>query len=68
MTLLSSNIVDVLKNIWYASNSDGEFIDSKISGNDELSGLDSLKAVPLQNPKTIIFTYIDINSICNYVW
>ena len=68
MTLLSSNIVDVLKNIWYASNSDGEFIDSKISGNDELSGLDSLKAIPLQNPKTIIFTYIDINSICNYVW
>ena len=68
MTLLSSNIVDVLKNIWYASNSDDEFIDSKISGNDELSGLDSLKAVPLQNPKTIIFTYIDINSICNYVW
>ena len=30
-----------------------------------MSGLDSLKAVRLQNPKNIIFSYININSIRN---
>ena len=40
-------------------------MDTKISGNDEVSGLDKLKAVYLQNPKNIIFSYININSICN---
>ena len=63
--LLSRNIANVLKYIWYASDSDGEFIDTKISGNDEVSGLDSLKAVRHQNPKNIVFSYIDINSIRN---
>ena len=56
MALLSRNIANVLKYIWYASDSDGEFIDTKISGNNEVSGLDSLKAVRLQNPKNIIFS------------
>ena len=28
-----------------------------------MSGLDSLKAVPLQNPNNIIFSYININSV-----
>ena len=41
MALLSRNIANVLKYIWYASDSDGEFIDTKISGNNEVSGLDS---------------------------
>ena len=36
--LLSRNIVSVLKYIWYTSNSDGEFTDTKISGNNEVSG------------------------------
>ena len=63
--LLSRNIANVLKYILYSSNSDGEFIDTKISGNDEMSGLDSLKAVRLQNPKNIIFSYININSVRN---
>ena len=63
--MLSRNIANVLKYILYASDSDGEFIDTKISGNDEVSGLDSLKAVRLQNLKNIIFSYININSIRN---
>ena len=63
--MLSRNIANVLKYIWYASDSDGEFIDTKISGNNEVSGLDSLKAVRLQYPKNIIFSYININSIRN---
>ena len=44
-----------------------EFLGTKLSGNDEVSGLDSLKAVRLQNPKNIIFSYININSICDKV-
>ena len=40
-------------------------MDTKISGNDEVSGLDNLNAVCLQNPKNIIFSYININSIRN---
>ena len=63
--MLSRNIANVLKYIWYASDSDGEFIDTKISGNDEVSGLDSLKVVRLQNPKNLIFSYINKNSIRN---
>ena len=63
--LLCRNIANVLKYVWYASDSDGEFIDTKISGNNEVSGLDSLKAVRLQYPKNIIFSYININSIRN---
>ena len=63
--LLSRNIANVLKYIWYTSDSDGYFIDTKISGNNEMSGLDSLKAVCLQNPKTIIFCYINIKSVRN---
>ena len=61
--LLRRNIANVLKYNWHAS--DSEFIDTKISGNDEVSGLDSLKAVRHQNPKNIVFSYIDINSIRN---
>ena len=61
--LLSRNIANVLKYILYASDSDGEFIDTKISGNNEVSGLDSLKNP--QNPKNIIFSYININSVRN---
>ena len=60
--LLSRNIVNVL-NISCGSNSDSEFIDTNISGNNEVSGLDSSKAVCLQNPKNTIFSYIDINSV-----
>ena len=63
--LLSRNIANVLKYIWYAFNSDGEFIDTKISANGEASGMDSLKIVRLQSPKNIIFSYININSIRN---
>ena len=63
MALLSRNIANVLKYIWYPSNNNGEFIDTKISGNDEVSGLGTLKAVRLQNLKNIIFSYININSI-----
>ena len=63
--LLSRNIANVLKYIWYASDSDGEVIDTKISGNDEVSGLDSLKAVRLENPKNLIFSYINITSVRN---
>ena len=63
--LLSRNIANVFKYLLYASDSDGEFIDTKISGNDEVSGLDSLKAVRHQNPKNIVFSYTDINSIRN---
>ena len=59
--VLCRNIANVLK---YASDSDGEFIDTKISGNNEVCSLDSLKAVRLQNPKNI-FSYININSIRN---
>ena len=47
------------------SNNDGEFIDTKISGNDETFGLDSLKAAHLQNPQNVIFSYININSVRN---
>ena len=47
------------------SKSDGELIDTKMSVNNEVSGLDSLKAFRLQNPKNIIFSYININSIRN---
>ena len=61
--MLSRNIANVLKYILYASDSDGEFIDTKISGNNEASGLDSLKNP--QNPKNIIFSYININSVRN---
>ena len=39
--LLSRNIANVLKYILYAYGSDGEFIYTKISGNNEVSGLDS---------------------------
>ena len=63
MALLSRNIANVLKYIWYPSNNNGEFIDTKISGNDEVSDLGTLKAVRLQNLKNIIFSYININSI-----
>ena len=63
--LFSRNIANVVKYIWYASTSDGEFIDTKISGNDERSDLDSLKTARLQNPKNIIFFYININSVRN---
>ena len=45
--LLSRNIANVLKYILYASDSDGEFIDTKISGNNEVSGLDSLKILKI---------------------
>ena len=38
--LLSRNIANVLKYILYASGSDGEFIYTKISGNNEVSGLE----------------------------
>ena len=60
--VLCRNIANVLK---YASDSDGEFIDTKISGNNEVSGLDNLKAARLQYPKNIIFSYININSTRN---
>ena len=40
-------------------------MDTKISGNDEVSGLNSLKAVRLQNPKNISLSYIKINSARN---
>ena len=62
--MLSRNIANILNYIWYASDRDGEFIDTKISGNNEVCSLDSLKAVRLQNPKNI-FSYININSIRN---
>ena len=63
--LISKNIASVLKYIWDASNSDGEFTDTKISGKNEVSGLDSLKAFCLQNPKNITISYININAIHN---
>ena len=63
--MFSRNIANVVKYIWYASNSDGEFIDTKISGNDVRSNLDSLKAARLQNPKNIIFSYINKNPVRN---
>ena len=62
---LGRNIANVAQYIWYASDSDGEFIDTKISGNNEQSGMDSFKVVRLQNPKNINFSYIHINSIRN---
>ena len=40
-------------------------MDAKISGNDGMSGLNSLKPVYLQNLKNIFFSDIDINSIRN---
>ena len=46
-TLLTRNIANVVKYIWSASNSDGEFIYTRNSGNDEVSGLDSLKVICL---------------------
>ena len=58
--LLSRNIASVLKYTWYASNSD-----TKISGNNEVPDLDSLKAFCLQNPRNIIISYININAIRN---
>ena len=60
----ATNKIQLICN-WYTSDSHGEFIDTKISGSDKVSGLDSLKAVCLQNPKDIIFFYININSIRN---
>ena len=63
--LLSRNIASVLKYIWYASNSDGEFTDTKISDNNEVSGLDSLMDFRLQNPKNITISYININAVRN---
>ena len=62
---LGRNIANVPQYIWYASDSDGEFIDTKISGNNEQSGMDSFKVARLQNPKNINFSYIHINSIRN---
>ena len=62
--MLIRNIANVLK-CWSASNSDGEFIDTKISGTNEASGLNSLKTVRLQKLKNVIFSYTNINSICN---
>ena len=40
-------------------------MDAKISGNDGMSGLNSLKPVYLQNLKNIFFSDIDINSVRN---
>ena len=61
--MLSRNIANVLKYIRCVSDSDGEFIDTKIFGNNEVSDLNSSKAVRLQNPKNIIFSYINTNSL-----
>ena len=36
---------------------------TKIFGNNEVSDLNSSKAVRLQNPKNIIFSYINTNSL-----
>ena len=40
-------------------------VDAKITGNDEISDLESLTDVHLQNPKNRIFSYNNINSIRN---
>ena len=58
-------MVNVVKYIWNTSNNDGEFIDTKNAGKDEVSGLDSPNAVHLQNLKNIIFSYINITLIRN---
>ena len=63
-TALLRNIANVLRYIGYASNSDVEFIDTRISGTDEASRLDSLRAVRLQNRKNI-FSYINTSSVGN---
>lgn len=47
------NIAIAVKYIWSAPNCDGEFTDTKNSGNDEKSGLDSLNAGSLQNLKNM---------------
>ena len=59
--LLVRNIANVVKYVWITPNSDGDFIDTKHFGNDEVSGLDSVKAARLQNPKNIIFSDINMN-------
>ena len=53
MAFFTRNIAIAVKYIWSAPNCDGEFTDTKNSGNDEKSGLDSLNAGSLQNLKNM---------------